>query len=59
MPQHQPRIDRARWPIIAADARLLGLRQAAKQHGISHESARQILKRVAAAEHSVTPQAAD
>ena len=40
------RIPVARWPIVAADARLLGLRQAAKQHRVSHETVRMIMQRV-------------
>jgi hypothetical protein len=35
------------WPVVAADAQLLGLRQAAKQHGVSHETVRRIVQRVA------------
>ena len=35
-----------RWPVVAADARLLGLRQAAKQHGVSHETVRRIVCRL-------------
>ena len=42
----QPRIPPERWPLVAADARLLGLRQAAKQHGVSHETVRRIVRRV-------------
>jgi hypothetical protein len=45
-PQHRPRLAPDRWPLVATDARLLGLRQAAKQHDISHEAARQIMKRL-------------
>jgi hypothetical protein len=45
--QRQPRLSPDRWPLVAADARLLGLRQAARQHGVSHETVRQILRRVA------------
>jgi hypothetical protein len=45
-PQHAPRIDPARWPTVAADARLLRLRQAAWQHGVSHEAVRQIMRRL-------------
>ena len=42
-----------RWAIVAADARALGLRQAAKQHGVSHETVRQIVRRVAATASTV------
>ena len=41
----QPRIPPRLWPVVAADARLLGLRQAAKQYGVSHETVRQIVRR--------------
>ena len=34
------------WPVVAADARLLGLRQAVKQHGVSHETVRRIVWQV-------------
>ena len=34
-----------RWPLVAADAGALGLRQAALQHGASHEAVRQIVRR--------------
>ena len=34
-----------RWPLVAADARSLGLRQAARQYGVSHETVRQIVRR--------------
>jgi len=33
---------------VVAEARLLGLRQAARQYGISHETVRQIVRRVVA-----------
>ena len=45
--QQRPRLSPDRWPTVAADARMLGLRQAARQHGVSHETVRQIVRRVA------------
>jgi hypothetical protein len=56
LPRRQrPRIAPERWPMIAADAGALGLRQAARQHGVSHEAVRQIVLRVAAAKAAATP----
>jgi hypothetical protein len=45
-PRQRPRIPPERRPHVTADARLLGLRQAARRHGTSHETVRQILRRV-------------
>jgi hypothetical protein len=42
----QPRIPPILWPVVAANARTLGLRQTAKQHGVSHKTVRQIVQRV-------------
>ena len=50
-PSHRSRqrvaIPPDQWPIIAAEARQIGLRQTARQFGISHETIRQIVRRVA------------
>ena len=51
--QCRPRLSRDRWPTVAADACALGLRQAAKCHGVSHETVRQIVPRVEATASTV------
>lgn len=43
---HAVRIPPEQWPLVAADARALGLRGAARRHGISHETVRQIARRL-------------
>ena len=48
-----PRLSPDRWPIVAADAHAFGLRQAAWQHGVSHETVRQIVLRVVASASTV------
>ncbi len=44
--RYRPTIPSDRWSLVAADARMLGLRQAAKQHGVSHETVRRIVRRL-------------
>jgi hypothetical protein len=39
-----------RWPLVAADARWMGLWQAARRHEVSHETVRRIMRRLAGAE---------
>jgi hypothetical protein len=45
-PQHKPELPRALWPRVAESARAFGLRQAAKDYGISHEAVRRILREI-------------
>jgi hypothetical protein len=59
VPQHRSRLSPDRWPVVAADARTLGLRQAARQHGVSHQTVANIVERVDAAERSSLASAAD
>ena len=45
-PQHRPNLPRALWPRVAESARAFGLRQAAKDYGVSHEVVRRIIQLV-------------
>ena len=45
--QHRPRIQPSLWLGVAAEARQVGLRTVATQHGVCHEAVRQIVRRVA------------
>jgi len=38
------RISRERWPLVAARARQVGLRNAAREFGVSHETVRAIAR---------------
>jgi hypothetical protein len=48
-PQHRPKLPEALWPAVAEAARALGLRQAARAYGISHETVRRIARAAGAA----------
>ena len=48
--QHQPQIDPARWPEIAERARHQSLRALAVAYGVSHETIRTIVRRLAGKE---------
>ena len=58
-PRPHPRIARERYAAIAADAARHGVTEAARLHRINPQSVRNVLKRLAAAEHSTPPLAAD
>ena len=45
--QHQPQIDPTLWPEIAARARHESLRDLAGEYGVSHETIRTIVRRMA------------
>ena len=47
-PQQQPQVDSAFWPEIAERARYASLRDLAAEYGVSHETIRGIVGRVAA-----------
>ena len=47
-PQQQPQLDSALWSAIAERARYESLRDLAVEYGVSHETIRSILRRVAA-----------
>ena len=45
--QHRPHVDPALWPEIAERARHESLRALAAKHGVSHETIRTIVRRMA------------
>ena len=45
--QHQPLVDPAVWPEIAERARYTSLRDLAAEYGVSHETIRTIVRRLA------------
>ena len=51
--QHQPQIDRALWPEIAERARHESLRTLVVEYGVSHETIRTIVRRLAGKEPAV------
>jgi hypothetical protein len=55
--QKRPRIHPVDWPGIAERARYESLRDLAAEHGVSHETIRAIVGRVAAAQRSGAPAA--
>ncbi len=51
--QHQPQIDPVHWPEISERARFASLRDLAVEYGVSHETIRIIVQRVAAHRRAV------
>lgn len=47
-PQHRPRVDPALWPEVAERAGRESLRARASEYGVSHETIRTIVRRMAA-----------